>query len=809
LSALPLNHSHSTKSNSAIIDLKKKLQNPFYRRSNCVCAFIRSLIVVSMEVNDQNLNYLQNILQNALSHDNTTRKGAEVFLEQYEGTPGFLLLVLSLVSRTIGSTSPQDAAIRQSASVLFKNIVKRRWVSEEDDKPSIASNDKELIKNNLVELMTSAPSDVQKQLAEGVSIISKYDFPNGWTTLLPQLVANLAKGDILVNRGVMLTANSIMKRYRYVAKSDDLFTEILYCLTNIAGPLQQQFQQNGELVQKYGSSIRELVIVMETQRLIARIFYSLNWQDIPEVFEDNVQIWMTEFAKFLTYTNPFLVDNDEELESGPIERLQAAILDNISLYATKYEDVFEPFLPQFTQLVWKLLIDVDSKPKYDILATSAIKFLTSVSSKQHNVGLFSDAVLRDIVEHIVVKNLTASENDEELFEDNPTDYIRKDFEGSDSDSRRRCAIDLVRSLLRFFGPQVSALCSTFIQSLLQQYAATKDWRLKDAALHLLFAVGVTSGNMTTGASVLNPAVDVITLFTQHVLPELQSGSVDDNEIIKADTIKLVCFFRTQLPLTLLLSLLPQITRFFQSKHVVLQTYAAICVEKFLVLKERDANNINKPRLTKSDLAPLFQPLFAGLFAVLDNPSLSENEHVMKCIMRVLAIVGDDINNVFELVLMHLVRALEKVCKNPVNPHYNHYLFECLALSVAAACGTGQNTTEQQLVACGRFESLLFPIFQAILGQDITEFVPYVFQILAQLLSARPLGYGLSDAYRALFPPLLSPALWERKGNVIALVDLFKAYLSRGMKEIIATGQLTGVLGVFQKLLSAKVRYSPL
>jgi len=54
--------------------------------------------------------------------------------------------------------------------------------------------------------------------------------------------------------------------------------------------------------------------------------------------------------------------------------------------------------------------------KYDILATSAIKFLTSVSGKQRNMGLFTEATQKDIVEHIVVKNLTATEADEELFE---------------------------------------------------------------------------------------------------------------------------------------------------------------------------------------------------------------------------------------------------------------------------------------------------------------------------------------------------------------------------------------------------------
>ena len=42
---------------------------------------------------------------------------------------------------------------------------------------------------------------------------------------------------------------------------------------------------------------------------MTRIFFSLNWQDIPEFFEDNIAIWMTEFMKYLTYKNVLVEDN--------------------------------------------------------------------------------------------------------------------------------------------------------------------------------------------------------------------------------------------------------------------------------------------------------------------------------------------------------------------------------------------------------------------------------------------------------------------------------------------------------------------
>ena len=718
------------------------------------------------------------------------------------------MLILALINRLVASTTPQDIAIRQSASVLFKNLVKNRWEPEDDS--AFADTDKETIKTHVVELMCVAPQSVQSQLAEAVTLISKYDFPAKWQGLLPQLVGKLASQDILIVKGVMLTANSIMKRFRYVFRSDELYADIIVCLNGFQLPLLQQFQATGVLVGQYTQSggKAELVALFETLRLMSRIFLSLNWQDIPEFFEDNVASWMGEFAKYLSYVNPLLTDASEDAEPGPVEKLQAAVLENLNIYATKYEEVFEPYLPQFTQLVWKLLMEVGAQPKYDILATSAIKFLTSVSGKQMNMGLFTEPVLKDIVEHIVVRNLTATEADEELFEDNATDYIRKDMEGSDQDTRRRSASELVRSLLKYFAPQVSQLCVAYISAMLEHYGKTQDWRSKDAALHLVLAVAVKSSSSVGGAGELNPLVNILSIFDTHVMPEVQDSNVNARPIVKADAIKLICVFRSHLQTPYLLGLLPHVIRHLHSKHVVILTYAAMCIERFLTVRDRDpVTGVVVHRITKETLAPHYQSLFTGLFAVLENRDLPENDYVMKCIMRTLVVIGSDIGPVTELVLSQLTTALERVCKNPINPHYNHYLFESVAVLVRSCCSPAANPTLTQdtaLAAAGRFEALLFPPFQAVLAQDVTEFVPYVFQILGQLLCSRPAKAGFSEAYRALFPPLLSPVLWERRGNVPALTDLFTAYISRGMQEISSPSHLTGILGVFQKLLASKV-----
>ena len=69
-----------------------------------------------------------------------------------------------------------------------------------------------------------------------------------------------------------------------------------------------------------------------------------------------------------------------------------------------------------------------------------------------------------------------------------------------------------------------------------------------------------------------------------------------------------------------------------------------------------------------------------------------------------------------------------------------------------------------------------------------EFHPYVFQIFSQLIELRP--RPLPASYMQMLRPLLSPVLWERSGNVTALVRLMRAYLSKAAEEIVQGGTLT-------------------
>jgi hypothetical protein len=54
-------------------------------------------------------------------------------------------------------------------------------------------------------------------------------------------------------------------------------------------------------------------------------------------------------------------------------------------------------------------------------------------------------------------------SDEELFVDNAEEYIRRDIEGSDVDTRRRAACDLVKVFSRSFERKITEIFGSYVQ----------------------------------------------------------------------------------------------------------------------------------------------------------------------------------------------------------------------------------------------------------------------------------------------------------------------------------------------------------
>ncbi|KAK9880583.1 hypothetical protein WA026_011823 [Henosepilachna vigintioctopunctata] len=332
----------------------------------------------------------------------------------------------------------------------------------------------------------------------------------------------------------------------------------------------------------------------------------------------------------------------------------------------------------------------------------------------------------------------------------------------------------------------------YLQVMLNKYAENpkQNWRSKDAALYLVTSLVSRGATQKKGVTQTSQLVSIPQFCQQHILPELQQSDVNNLPVIKADAIKYVMTFRTVLPKEAVISTIPYLIKHILSESAVVHTYAACTIEKILVMKENNLCIVNA-----SHLEPFAGELLTNLFALLDRPVSEENEYVMKAIMRTFSTLQDKVIPFLAGGLPKITAKVEMVAKNPSRPHFNHYLFETLSLSIKIVCNANSS-------AVSSFEEVLFPIFQAILQQDIQEFIPYVFQLLSLLMEYSGPG-NISAAYMGLLPCLLVPVLWERPANISPLVRLLSAFSIVAAPEIIAQDKLAGFLGVFQKLIASK------
>uniref|UniRef100_A0A3P8TFF7 Exportin-2 n=1 Tax=Amphiprion percula TaxID=161767 RepID=A0A3P8TFF7_AMPPE len=685
-----------------------------------------------MELNDANLQTLTEFLRKTLDPDPTIRRPAEKFLESVEGNQNYPLLLLTLLEKS------QDNVIRVCAAVTFKNYIKRNWRIVEDEPDKISDLDRTAIKANIVNLMLSSPEQIQKQLSDAISIIGREDFPQKWPDLLTEMVTRFRSGDFHIINGVLRTAHSLFKRYRHEFKSNELWSEIKLVLDTFALPLTELFKATIELCQTHATDINALKVLFSSLTLISKLFYSLNFQDLPEFFEDNMETWMTNFHALLTLDNKLLQTD---------------------------------------------------------LVSNAIQFLASVCERPHYKHLFEDQnTLTSICEKVIVPNMEFRSADEEAFEDNSEEYIRRDLEGSDIDTRRRAACDLVRGLCKFFEGPVTAIFSGYVNSMLAEYAKNpgENWKHKDAAIYLVTSLASKAQTQKHGITQANELVNLTEFFVNHILPDLKSPNVNEFPVLKADAIKYVMIFRSQLPKEQLLQAVPLLITHLQAESTVEHTYAAHALERLFTMRGPN----NSTLITAAEMAPFTEQLLNNLFKALALPGSAENEYIMKAIMRSFSLLQEAIVPYIPTLIGQLTHKLLLVSKNPSKPHFNHYLFESLCLSVRITCKANPTTVSS-------FEEALFPVFTEILQNDVQEFLPYVFQVMSLLLEIH--SNSIPASYMALFPHLLQPVLWERTGNIPPLVRLLQAYLEKGGATIAgsAADKIPGLLGVFQKLIASK------
>ncbi|KAM0916061.1 hypothetical protein ACQ4PT_010415 [Festuca glaucescens] len=463
------------------------------------------------------------VLRSALSHSPEERKAAEASLNQIQYAQQHLVRLLQII--VDGNC---DMAVRQVASIHFKNFVSKAWSPIDPETQTIPEADKSMVRENILGFVTQLPPLLRVQLGESIKTLILADYPEQWPSLLHWVTHNLESQDQIF--GALYVLRILSRKYEFKSEEEriPLYQIVEECFPRLLNIFNT-------LVQIANPPIE----VADLIKLICKIFWSSIYLEIPkQLFEPNIfNAWILLFLNLLERPVP--------LEGQPSDadarkawgwwKVKKWITHILNRLYSRFADmkVHKPESKAFAQMFQKnyagrilgchlQLLNAIRTGGYlpDRVINLILQYLTNSITKNSMYQLMQPQ-MDIILFEIIFPLMCFSDNDQMLWDEDPHEYIRKGYDIiEDLYSPRTAAMDFVSELVRKRGKGNLQKFIQFIVGIFMRYdeasVEVKPYRQKDGAL---LAIGTLCDRLKQ----TDPyKAELERMLVQHVFPEFSS-----------------------------------------------------------------------------------------------------------------------------------------------------------------------------------------------------------------------------------------------------------------------------------------------
>jgi len=376
---------------------------------------------------------LCSVLQASLSPDTAQRKAAETALQQHAHLPGQLTNLLRVaVEGTL------DVSVRQVAAITLKNLVKTRWDPDDADSPDIAEEDKASVRDNLLEGIVRAPPAVRSQLGESAKHVVHFEFPDRWPALMPAVCTLLTTQDEAQLYAALFMLRLVARKYEFKDEEDRGPLEAVVAATF---PRLVLILQHLLALGSASPDVGELV------KLILKTFWSATYMYIPAPLAHPQQFapWMTALHTFILAPVPTEGEPEGSLRAswswwkakkwalhishrlfnryGDPKHCRDRAVD--SAFATQFRDQCSlKFLEAHMALVGRYAEGKWLSPR---VVNLALQYLT-VAVKAARTWKVLQPHVPQLMARVLFPLMCFDDDDAELWEDDPQEYIRKGYD---------------------------------------------------------------------------------------------------------------------------------------------------------------------------------------------------------------------------------------------------------------------------------------------------------------------------------------------------------------------------------------------
>ncbi|CAM9462061.1 importin-7-like [Lampetra fluviatilis] len=371
--------------------------------------------------------------------DSNQRAAAEAELDNACKINEFSPMLLQIVM-----SEAVDLSVRQAGAIYLKNSVSQFW-EERNVAAALAAGevapfcfpeaDRAKIREVIVEAILHAPDIIRVQLTTCINHMIKSDYPSRWPGVIDKMSLYLQGDDSRFWLGSLLCLYQLVKLYEYKKTQERM--PMLASMQLFMPVLQQRF------VQLLADSSEQSLLI---QKQILKIFYALVQYSLPLelVNQHTLTQWMEIFRAVVDRDVPqeaYNIDEDErpELACWKCKKWAMHILARLferygspGTVSKEYGEFAEFFLKAYAVGILQVLLKVLEQyvqkryvpPRVlqqtlNFLKQAVAHALTWRTLKAH---------MQTVVQEVIFPLMCYTDEDDELWNDDPYEYIRLKFD---------------------------------------------------------------------------------------------------------------------------------------------------------------------------------------------------------------------------------------------------------------------------------------------------------------------------------------------------------------------------------------------
>ena len=373
----------------------------------------------------------------------------------------------------------------------------------------MSEDTKTFFKDNALQLMLNVEPIFLPNIIEMIKSVVQN--ANGYLKIWPKLMESI--GNILIkheldkSQYIYDLISKIIKRYGYESRSDPLFEEIINTMKWICQPMtDDSIKLINYLKGTNNYSDQSFITSLKILNKIMSIFYSLNYQDFPEFFEDHLKEWIDILNDILLFPNNNSdMSKFQGISVDLVLKVKAKAFKNVNFYITHYYEDVENYVQPFYNSAWTIMCQCKVNDNFSKLMKELLNFFKHAFQMNRLNNLNQNQLLQ-IFDNVIYPNMKLTSKEIEEFQDNPVEFLKIEFEEYDMSSNKYFSINLLQCILEHYPNVNQNIISPKIQALFTEYNTNKNnnWNSKLIAINLLFASCIKTFAQRLGVTELNP-----------------------------------------------------------------------------------------------------------------------------------------------------------------------------------------------------------------------------------------------------------------------------------------------------------------